>query len=251
MVAQAPQDVQGVKKYFSVALAHIPEHQRSNIQAIVTEHRGTWSGDLPDLVLRRVEKNHADDLVVALAAAGADAESWPDSIVEQSIVDTAEDLGLVAIGPRPIDTWVILVDYGDKKIQVIKIIRETFRGLGLKEAKELVESAPVLLRPLTTNDANAAMVNLQDVGAVCEIVTMNEHTLVDVILLKMPRGPRSNWPHWLRQPLRGVRSVKRDGARTTILTRLSSHLASNIVQTIAELGGDSMTVPAESTNREG
>ncbi|QGK71555.1 50S ribosomal protein L7/L12 [Allosaccharopolyspora coralli] len=37
---------------------------------------------------------------------------------------------------------VILDDAGDKKIQVIKVVREVVSGLGLKEAKELVENAP-------------------------------------------------------------------------------------------------------------
>ena len=37
---------------------------------------------------------------------------------------------------------VILVDGGDKKINVIKVVREVVSGLGLKEAKELVEGAP-------------------------------------------------------------------------------------------------------------
>ncbi|MCH2457550.1 MAG: 50S ribosomal protein L7/L12, partial [Henriciella sp.] len=37
---------------------------------------------------------------------------------------------------------VILTDGGDKKINVIKVVREVVSGLGLKEAKELVEGAP-------------------------------------------------------------------------------------------------------------
>src|SRR5690606_20227111 len=37
---------------------------------------------------------------------------------------------------------VVLESAGDNKIQVIKVVREVVSGLGLKEAKELVESAP-------------------------------------------------------------------------------------------------------------
>ncbi|MBY8854013.1 50S ribosomal protein L7/L12, partial [Saccharothrix sp. MB29] len=45
---------------------------------------------------------------------------------------------------------VVLEGAGDKKIQVIKVVREVVSGLGLKEAKELVESAP---KPILENVA--------------------------------------------------------------------------------------------------
>ncbi|MDR0435489.1 MAG: 50S ribosomal protein L7/L12 [Propionibacteriaceae bacterium] len=40
---------------------------------------------------------------------------------------------------------VVLEDGGDKKIQVIKVVRELVPGLGLKEAKDLVEAAPKIV----------------------------------------------------------------------------------------------------------
>src|SRR5689334_13735357 len=60
---------------------------------------------------------------------------------------------------------VVLAAAGDKKIEVIKVVREV-TGLGLKEAKDLVEGAP---KPLKTGvakaDAEAIKKKLEDVGA--------------------------------------------------------------------------------------
>ena len=61
---------------------------------------------------------------------------------------------------------VVLEAAGDKKIQVIKVVRELVSGLGLKEAKDLVESAPKpILEGVTKEAADAAQAKLQDAGA--------------------------------------------------------------------------------------
>src|SRR3954451_16228643 len=57
---------------------------------------------------------------------------------------------------------VVLEGAGDKKIQVIKVVREVVSGLGLKEAKELVEAAPkALLEKVDKEAAGAAKENLE------------------------------------------------------------------------------------------
>lgn len=64
---------------------------------------------------------------------------------------------------------VVLVAAGDKKIQVIKVVRE-IRGPGLKEAMELVESVPqVVLRDLSIKDALRYKDRLEAEGALVEI----------------------------------------------------------------------------------
>ena len=64
---------------------------------------------------------------------------------------------------------VILKEFGDKKIQVIKEVR-ALTGLGLKEAKELVESVPKPIKEgLSKEDAEAAQKKLEAVGAVVEL----------------------------------------------------------------------------------
>jgi large subunit ribosomal protein L7/L12 len=61
---------------------------------------------------------------------------------------------------------VVLEGAGDKKIQVIKVVREVVSGLGLKEAKELVESAPKpLLENVAKDVADAAKEKLEAAGA--------------------------------------------------------------------------------------
>jgi large subunit ribosomal protein L7/L12 len=61
---------------------------------------------------------------------------------------------------------VVLEAAGDKKIQVIKVVREVVSGLGLKEAKELVEGAPkAVLEKVTKEAAEAAKEKLEGAGA--------------------------------------------------------------------------------------
>jgi len=61
---------------------------------------------------------------------------------------------------------VVLDAAGDKKIQVIKVVRELVSGLGLKEAKDLVESAPKpILEGVAKDAADAAKTKLEEAGA--------------------------------------------------------------------------------------
>ena len=64
---------------------------------------------------------------------------------------------------------VILTDFGDKKIQVIKTVRE-LTGLGLKEAKELVEGVPKPLKEgISKEDADSVKTKIEDAGGKVEI----------------------------------------------------------------------------------
>ncbi|WP_278261489.1 50S ribosomal protein L7/L12 [Nocardia sp. AG03] len=84
---------------------------------------------------------------VAVAAAGA-APAAADAAEEQDEFD------------------VILEGAGDKKIQVIKVVREIVSGLGLKEAKDLVEGAPKpILEKVSKEAAEAAKAKLEEAGA--------------------------------------------------------------------------------------
>ena len=84
---------------------------------------------------------------VAVAAAGAPAAA-AEAAEEQDEFD------------------VILEGAGDKKIQVIKVVREVVSGLGLKEAKDLVESAPkAILEKVAKDAAEAAKEKLEAAGA--------------------------------------------------------------------------------------
>ncbi|MDG4663885.1 50S ribosomal protein L7/L12 [Mycobacterium sp. 236(2023)] len=85
---------------------------------------------------------------VAVAAAGPAGGAPAEAAEEQSEFD------------------VILEGAGEKKIGVIKVVREIVSGLGLKEAKDLVDSAPKpLLEKVTKEAADDAKAKLEAAGA--------------------------------------------------------------------------------------
>jgi len=64
---------------------------------------------------------------------------------------------------------VILKDGGEKKINVIKVVR-AMTGLGLKEAKDAVDNAPTTLKEgISKTDAEAAKKELEEAGATVEV----------------------------------------------------------------------------------
>ncbi|MEE8149778.1 MAG: 50S ribosomal protein L7/L12 [candidate division Zixibacteria bacterium] len=70
-----------------------------------------------------------------------------------------------AVAEEQTEFSVQLQAAGDKKIQVIKVVRE-LTSLGLKEAKDLVESAPVAVKEgVSKEEAEKAKAKLEEVGA--------------------------------------------------------------------------------------
>lgn len=66
---------------------------------------------------------------------------------------------------------VVLKSFGDNKINVIKAVREVVPGLGLKEAKDLVESAPAKVKEgISKDEAQKIAAKLQEAGATVEVV---------------------------------------------------------------------------------
>ena len=90
---------------------------------------------------------------VAVAAAGGAAGAAPaEAVEEQDEFD------------------VILEAAGEKKVQVIKAVRELVSGLGLKEAKDLVDGAPKpVLEKVSKEDAEKAKAQLEEAGATVEL----------------------------------------------------------------------------------
>ena len=65
---------------------------------------------------------------------------------------------------------VILKDVGSEKIKVIKVVREVVSGLGLKEAKDIVESAPKTIKEaVSKEEAEKIAEQFKAVGATVEI----------------------------------------------------------------------------------
>ena len=77
--------------------------------------------------------------------------------------------GGAAVAEEKTEFAVVLLGAGDKKIQVIKVVRE-LTGLGLKEAKDLVDGAPKTLKEGVSKDDAAKMrAALEEQGATVEI----------------------------------------------------------------------------------
>ena len=74
-----------------------------------------------------------------------------------------------AVAEEKTEFDVVLTSAGDKKIQVIKVVRE-LTGLGLKEAKDLVDGAPKTVKEKVSKaDAAAMKAKLDEQGAAVEI----------------------------------------------------------------------------------
>ena len=77
--------------------------------------------------------------------------------------------GAAAAAPEKEDFTVVLAGAGDKKIQVIKVVRE-LTGLGLKEAKDLVDGAPKPLKEAVPKaEAEAIKKKIEDAGGTVEL----------------------------------------------------------------------------------
>ena len=78
--------------------------------------------------------------------------------------------GAVAPAEEQTEFDVILTAAGANKIQVIKVVRELVSGLGLKEAKDLVESAPKPVKEaVSKEEAEATKAKLVEAGATADI----------------------------------------------------------------------------------
>ena len=85
-------------------------------------------------------------------------------------------VGAVAGGAAPAaeektEFDVVLKEFdAAKKIAVIKVVREVIDGLGLKEAKEIVEGAPKTIKEgVSKEDAEKLVAKFKEAGATCEI----------------------------------------------------------------------------------
>lgn len=89
--------------------------------------------------------------------------------VPQVAVSTAAGAEAAPAAEEKTEFNVILSSFGDKKIQVIKAVRE-IAGLGLKESKELVEGAPKPVKEgVSKDEAEDIKKKLEDAGATVEV----------------------------------------------------------------------------------
>ena len=77
--------------------------------------------------------------------------------------------GAAAAAEEKTEFNIVLVDSGDKKINVIKVVR-ALTGLGVKEAKDAVEGTPSVLKEgVSKDEAEAAKKELEEAGAKVEL----------------------------------------------------------------------------------
>jgi len=116
--------------------------------AILEEIKSLTILELADLV-KAVEEEFGVSAAAPVAVAGAGAAAAP--VEEKTEFD------------------VVLKNFGAKKLDVIKVIRE-ITGLGLKEAKDLVEGAPKTIKEgVSKEDAEALKAKIAATGAEVEI----------------------------------------------------------------------------------
>ena len=89
--------------------------------------------------------------------------------LSQLIKEMEEKFGVSAVAAEQTEFTVILSTAGESKVNVIKVVR-AITGLGLKEAKDLVDGAPKALKEgISKEDAAAIQKQLVEAGATCEI----------------------------------------------------------------------------------
>ena len=120
------------------------------ITAIVEEIKSLTILELNELV-KAVEEEFGVSAAAPVAVAGAAAPAAAAAVEEKTEFD------------------VILTGFGDKKLGVIKVIRE-ITGLGLKEAKDMVEGCPKNVKEgISKEDAEKIKAQLVEAGATVEI----------------------------------------------------------------------------------
>jgi large subunit ribosomal protein L7/L12 len=89
--------------------------------------------------------------------------------VSAAAVAVAGPAGAAAVVEEQTEFTVMLLGPGDKKVEVIKVVRAV-TGLGLKEAKDLVDGAPKAVKEgVSKGDAEALKKQLEDAGAKVEV----------------------------------------------------------------------------------
>src|SRR5262252_2492257 len=89
--------------------------------------------------------------------------------LSQLIKDLEDKFGVAAAAEEKTEFTVTLTAFGENKVNVIKAVRE-LTGLGLKEAKDLVDGAPKAVKEaIAKADAEAAVKKLTDAGAKAEM----------------------------------------------------------------------------------
>ncbi len=123
----------------------------SKVAEVMEIVKGMTVLELAELVKSLEEEFGVSAAPVAAAAPAAAAAETADAVEEKTEFD------------------VVLIDSGEKKIQVIKAVRE-LTGLGLKEAKALVDEAPKPVKEkVRSEEAESVKAKIEEAGGKVEI----------------------------------------------------------------------------------
>ena len=117
-----------------------------------------WVKNAPALELAELVKEMEEVFGVSADAPVAVAAAAPAAAGGEAVAEEKDSFDVIIAGA------------GDKKIQVIKVVRELDGTLGLKEAKDLVDSAPkAVLTGVNKEKADQAKAKLEEAGAAVEV----------------------------------------------------------------------------------
>ena len=124
--------------------------KKSNVEAAMEIIEGLTLLEMSELV-KELEDKFGVTAAAPMAAMPMAGAAAPEAVEEQDEFD------------------VVLAQIGSEKIKVIKVVR-SITGLGLKEAKDLVESAPKAVKESATKEeAETIKKQLEEVGATVEV----------------------------------------------------------------------------------
>jgi len=131
--------------------AAIPSKNMANTDTLVEQLSGLTVLEVSELV-KALEEKWGVSAAAPVAAAAAPAAGAGEPVEEKTSFD------------------VVMTSFGENKIAVIKAVREAVSGLGLAEAKALVEKAPETIKAdVNKEEAEAIKKKLVEAGAVIEI----------------------------------------------------------------------------------
>ena len=124
---------------------------------------------MADKIAEIVEKIKALTLVEASELKTALEDEFGVTAAAPVVMGAAPAGGGAEVAEEKTEFDVVLASFGEKKINVIKVVR-AHTGLGLKEAKELVDGAPSTVKEAVSKDeAEKVKKELEEAGATVEI----------------------------------------------------------------------------------
>jgi len=158
----------GEKKEEVQKKTEVKQEKKQEVKTGVAEKKPSSASPKIDDIISTIEKMTVVELS-QLSKAFQEKFGVSAAIPVAQAAAPAGGAGKEAAAEEKTEFNVVLSSVGDKKIQVIKVVRE-ITGLGLKEAKDLVDSAPKPVKEgVAKDEAESIRAKLQEVGATVEL----------------------------------------------------------------------------------